>query len=147
MSIDTSGEWWKGSQPNDIKEYLEAYSSDGGYLTEEFALSKCSCDSIEFHLEADDDEGAAKRICTKCKSEHFICDSEEYWEDAEPEEWECIECGSKITNIGVGFALYPDDKEIKWIYVGVRCSKCGILGCFASWKVGYAPSRHLIQKV
>ena len=147
MTIDTSGEWWKGTKPTDIQEYLKAYSSDSGYKAEEFAISKCSCGSLEFELEADDNQGAAKRICLKCKKEHFICDSEEYWDDVEPENWECIECGSHVTNIGVGFSLYPEDKEIKWLYLGVRCTICGILGCFAGWKVGYTPSRHLIKNV
>jgi len=147
MSIDTSGKWWKGSEPSDMEEYLEAYSSDGGCPTEEYAFAKCSCGSVEFELEADDNEGCAKRFCAKCKKEHFICDSEEYWEDAEPERWGCIGCGSHSTNIGVGFALYPEEKEIKWLYVGVRCIKCGILGCFAGWKVGYAPSRQLVGDV
>jgi hypothetical protein len=146
MSIDTSGKWWVGSEPDDIGEYLEAYSADGGYKTEEFRLSRCACGSVQFRLEADDNEGTARRTCAKCQTEHFICDSGEYWEDSEPEEWRCLECKSQHTNVGVGFALYPEDKEVKWLYVGCRCAKCGILGCFAGWKVAYAPSRHLFEQ-
>jgi len=29
MSIDKSSKWWVGTEPEDIKEYLEAYSADG----------------------------------------------------------------------------------------------------------------------
>jgi len=54
---------------------------------------------------------------------------------------------SKHTNVGVAFALYLEDKEIKWLYVGCRCVNCGVLGCFAGWKVGYAPSRQLFDLV
>jgi hypothetical protein len=124
MSIDTSGKWWVGSKPNDIGEFLQAYRSEDGYRTEAFRM----CSSIEFVLEADDNEGTARRTCSKCKAEHFICDSEEHWEDAEPEKWRCVECNSKVTNIGVGFVLYPEDQEVKWLYVGCRCVKCGVLG-------------------
>ena len=146
MSIDTTGKWWIGSEPSDIGRFLEAYSSDGDCKIHEFRLSRCQCGSVEFALTADDDEGVAQRICTKCKSAHFICDSEEFWNDSSPEKWICIECKSDHTNVGVGFSLYPDDHEIKWIYVGCRCAMCGILGCFAGWKVAYTPSRHLIEQ-
>jgi hypothetical protein len=146
MSIDKSGKWWVGNDPQDIGEFLAAYSADA-YPTHEFRISKCTCGSIRFKLEADDNEGTARRTCAACGREHFICDSEEYWEDSEPEALNCIECNSQQANIGVGFSLYPDDAEVKWLYVGYRCADCGVLGCFAGWKVAYAPSRHLFDKV
>lgn len=146
MSINKSGKWWIGSAPQDIEEFLAAYSADA-YATEEFRLASCACGSGEFKLEADDKEGTARRTCSRCGREHFICDSGEYWEDAEPETLSCIECNSQHANIGVGFSLYPDDGEIKWLYVGYRCAKCGVLGCFAGWKVAYAPSRQLFDQV
>lgn len=145
MSIDTTGKWWLGSEPADIREYLVAYTQDG-YPVSDFRLAKCSCGSDIFNMATDDDEGVAKRTCVTCASEHFICDSEEFQEDAKLEEFSCIECGSKQANIGVGFSLY-DDGEIRWLYVGARCVACGILGCFADWKVAYSPSRDLIERV
>jgi hypothetical protein len=144
MPIDDSGKWWKGSDAEDIKGFLAAYSADS-YKTHDFRLSRCSCGSTAFNLEASDDDGVAKRKCTKCKADHFILDSEEFWEDAEPEKWKCIECKGKETNVGVGFSLY-EDGEIKWVYIGCRCTKCHILGCFAGWKIGYSPSRQLLEK-
>ena len=146
MSIDTSGKWWVGSQPEDIKGFLEVYTEDK-YPSNEFRLAKCKCGSVDFNLEADDEEGAAKRTCVKCSKEHYICDSEEYWEETDPETWECVECGSRSTNIGVGFSLYEDKGAIRWLYVGVRCSKCGVLGCFAGWKIAYEPSLQLLEQV
>jgi hypothetical protein len=145
MSIDKSAKWWVGTSAEDIKEYLEAYSADN-YKASVFRLATCSCSHDAFHLLADDDEGCAKRICTSCGREQFICDSDEYWTAASPEEWKCIECGSTKTNIGVGFSLY-EDGEIRWLYVGVRCATCGILGCFAGWKIAYSPSKHLFNEV
>jgi hypothetical protein len=147
VTIDTSGKWWVGSNPEDIDEYLHAYSSEG-YKTNTFRLAKCQCGSTEFELEADDDEGVARRTCTSCRTEHFICDSEKYWEDASPQKCECIECKSTAANVGVGFSLYEDDPTgIRWLYVGVRCAKCGVLGCFAGWKVAEVEALHLMELV
>lgn len=138
MSIDKSGEWWVGASPDDIKQYLDAYSADA-YPANEFRQAKCGCGGETFELFADDDEGCAKRVCTSCREEHFICDSEEYWPEAGPERWKCVECGSTSANVGVGFSLY-EDGEIHWLYVGERCSNCGILGCVTGCKVAYSPS-------
>lgn len=145
MTIDTSGKWWVGSAPEDIEQYLIAYTADA-YPVHEFRLANCACGCADFVLEADDDEGVARRRCAACEREHLICDSAERWEDGAPEQWSC-ECGSRHTNVGVGFSLYPEDSEIKWLYIGCRCSRCGVLGCFAGWKVAYAPSRHLFDQV
>jgi hypothetical protein len=147
MSIETSGKWWVGSEPADIRGFLEPYA-EKGYEVHQFRLSNCECGSTEFRLHADDNEGVAQRVCVKCRAERFICDSGEYWEDAEPEEWRCIECYSDACNIGVGFSQYPDSPtSIKWIYIGVRCARCGILGCFAGWKVGQDGVAHLLDQV
>jgi len=146
MSIDTSGKWWVGSEPADVRGFLEAYAEEG-YEVHQFRLSTCKCGSVEFHLRADDDEGVAQRVCASCKAEHFICDSGEYREDAKLAPWRCIECKSKVCNIGVGFSQYPDSPtSIKWVYIGERCAKCGILGCFAGWKVGQDDVAHLFDQ-
>ena len=145
MGIDKSGKWWIGTSPDDIKEYLEAYTAKG-YPAQAVRQAKCKCGSETLELFADDNEGCAKRVCISCGVEHFICDSGEYWSDATPEKWKCIECASTKANIGVGFSLY-EDGEVRWLYVGERCLNCGILGCFAGWKVGYSPSKQLLGQV
>ena len=145
MAIDKSGQWWKGADPSDIHSYLVDYSADGDPIAE-FRPAVCTCGSLAFHLDADDTEGAAQRTCTKCSQVHFICDSSEYWDEAEPERCACP-CGAESMNIGVGFALYPDDHEVKWLYIGCRCTSCGVLGCYADWKVAYAPSRQILEQV
>ncbi|MFY9660890.1 MAG: hypothetical protein WAJ97_09730 [Terriglobales bacterium] len=144
MSIDKSGKWWIGTSVDDLREYLEAYSADN-YCIHEFRPAKCKCGGETFELLADDDEGCAKRTCTSCAIGKFICDSEEYWSDATPEQWKCIECGSTSANIGVGFSLY-EDGEVRWLYVGERCANCGILGCLAGWKIAYSPSKQLLER-
>ena len=126
MTIDTSGKWWIGSDATDLNEYLNAFSSDGNRV-DDIRLAKCRCRALDFKLWADDGEGTAQRICAVCGSQHFFCDSEEYWAESTPIEWKCVECGSEHANIGVGFSLY-DDGEVRWLYVGERCSSCGVLG-------------------
>jgi len=147
MTIDDSGKWWVGSAPDDIRGFLEAYAEEG-YEVHQFRLARCDCGSLEFHLEADDNEGVACRACAECGHQHYICDSERYWEDAEVETWKCVECDSIESNVGVGFSMYEDDPTaIKWLYVGVRCPKCGVLGCFAGWKIAMGDVLHLLEQV
>lgn len=78
------------------------------------------------------------------KQEHYVCDSHEFWDDESPEMWQCIECQSTSCNVGIGFALYEDKQDIRWVYIGYRCVRCRVLGCFAGWKVGYSPSMQLL---
>jgi hypothetical protein len=47
MSIDKSGEWWVGASPDDIKQYLDAYSADA-YPANEFRQAKCGCGGETF---------------------------------------------------------------------------------------------------
>lgn len=147
MSIDKTGKWWVGDQPSDIREYLEAYGS-AGYKVNEFRLAKCPCGSERFYFWADDDEDCARKQCESCEASSFIGDSEDYWEDANPKQWKCVICKSKakVCNLGVGFSLY-EDGEVRWLYVGQRCVDCGVLGCFAGWKIAYSPSRKLLEQV
>lgn len=144
MAIDDSGEWWKGSLPQDMDEYIRLLSQDH-YQADDFRLSSCDCGSLEFKFDFDKDEGCAKRTCLICESEHFICDSEEFMEDAEFQTWSCVECNSTSTNIGVGYAFRSSD-DIRWLYIVGRCTSCGVLGCYADWKIDYSPSRHLLEQ-
>ena len=146
MTVNTSGKWWVGDQPEDIGNFLRAYASEG-YAVTEFRLSKCQCGSLEFALEADDEEGVARRTCASCSRQHFIGDSGEYWDGAVAETWTCVECQSQCANIGVGFSIYDDDPTgVRWLYVGERCVGCGVLGCFAGWKVARSDALYLLDQ-
>ncbi|MEZ6068456.1 MAG: hypothetical protein R3B90_22700 [Planctomycetaceae bacterium] len=147
MAIDKTGKWWVGSDADDLAEYLSAFTEDG-FLATEFRVAKCDCGSKVFNLAIDSDEGAATRTCAECGHTYFICDSEEYWEDASPKKWKCFgKCNSKTANVCVGFALRDDGKDVHWIYVGTRCSVCGVLGCYGDWKIDYSPSLQLMDSV
>ncbi|WP_225766655.1 hypothetical protein [Inquilinus sp. Marseille-Q2685] len=141
MTIDKTEKYWVGTHPLDIKAYLRAYVESTPISA--FRLAQCPCSSIDFRVEADADEGCVRRSCTRCSTAHFVCDSEEYGAEAELKPWRC-KCRSDQANIGVGFSLH-DNGDVRWLYVGLRCRKCGTLGCIADWKVGYGPSGHLLD--
>jgi hypothetical protein len=68
-----------------------------------------------------------------------------YWEDADPEAVACP-CGTKVYEVTVAFS-HREDSSVKWITVGHRCTKCGVLGSAVDWKVDYSPTEHLYQQV
>jgi hypothetical protein len=145
MAIDKSGKWWWGDGPQDLRDYLVAYSEDNCLATE-FRLAMCACGSLVFSSEIDAHEGVARRKCVGCGIEHFLCDSQEVWDDASPKPWKCgTRCKSREANICIGFALRDDHQDIRWVYLGMRCTKCGVLGCYAEWKIDYSPSLHLLD--
>lgn len=147
LTIDTSGKWWVGTEADDLREYLIAYEAEG-YPVHETRICICGCGSKSFEFKADRDEGCAQRICASCGAAHFIGDSEEYWEEAEPEAWKCG-CGCKTCNVGVGFSLHKagwgKKPDVRWVSIGNRCTNCGTLGSFADWKIDYGPSHHLLD--
>ncbi|MBA3461348.1 MAG: hypothetical protein H0T46_15400 [Deltaproteobacteria bacterium] len=107
--------------------------------------ASCVCGQSVFALVVDADEGCAQRACTCCRRTHFVCDSGEYWEDAEPENFVC-RCGSSSFELAVAFS-HGNHTTVKWITVGNRCTKCGILGSAVDWKVDYEPTAHLYNEV
>jgi len=149
--INKSGKWWKGENFKDIKEYLmNLYEQDTGKPLRKILQSKCSCGGLLFSLIFESNEGIAKRVCIKCKKEHFICDSGKYWDDAlkksKPIELKCIECNNKSHEVGVGFE-YLKNGDIKWVTIGARCDKCGLLSSPVDWKIDYSPTKYLEKQV
>jgi hypothetical protein len=141
MAIDTSGKWWRGSSFADLAEYIRILTADS-YPATHVVRSICICQNTIFRLTADQEEGCAQRTCTSCRKTAFIGDSADYWADATPRKVRCL-CKNTTFEIGVGFAL-RDQRDVKWITVGQRCIKCGILGSYVDWKVDYSPSTHLL---
>lgn len=141
MAIDTSGKWWKGEDFADLTEYLRSYCEDP-YPADLIVQSVCSCGHAVFRLQGDREEGCARRICAACKAAAFICDSGEYWDEAEPIPLSCVECRGRQFEVGVAFSKRADG-DIRWITIGERCVRCGVLGSFMDWKIDYGPTDHL----
>ncbi|MDN3354025.1 hypothetical protein [Actinomadura sp. DC4] len=146
MAIDTTGEWWSGETAGDIADYLEELAP-GGYPVDEVVESRCAeCSGTVFSLELDPSSTCARRTCGGCGSVAYMLDSEEYWMDGDdgPQTIACS-CGATCFETSVGFNR-REDREIRWVSIGLRCVQDGILGCCADWKIGYAPSLHLLDR-
>ena len=145
MALRKEGKYSYGDSQLDIRDELIAYSKDG-YPAVHFADAVCACGGNVFNLLLDDNEGAAVRKCVDCKAEHPIGDSDEYLEDAELEECECP-CGSGAFEITAGVALYQGSEDVKWLYIGCRCVKCGLTACYGDWKNEYIGFREFLHRV
>lgn len=133
MAIDTSTEHWKGENFDDLVEYLQVYSADG-YPAETFFPCVCAaCGHRFFKLRVDQDEGCARRICGHCGDEAFIANSEEYWHAAQPKSVKCA-CRNRTFEVAVAYAV-KSTGDIRWVYVGHRCEKCGTLGTAVDWRM------------
>lgn len=145
VAINTSGKWWTGSAPEDIEDYLRAYSADG-YPVARVIIAECrDCGSRSFSVRVDDVEGCAERTCTECGRTELMSDSAKFVDHAELEGAQCP-CGGEIFNVAGGFAL-RDNGDIRWVYVGLRCQADGVLGCYGEWKIDYSPTSHLFTQV
>lgn len=142
MAIDTSGEYWRGTDHADLAEYLRDFAA-GGYAVDDVAESVCaSCGGRRFRVHADDEAGCVRRTCVDCAAEAFVADSADAVEDATLEECECP-CGAGEFAVAVGFARLRDG-EVRWVSIGLRCLADGTLGVYADWKIDYGPSTHLL---
>ncbi len=143
--IDRSGQWWKGEDFGDLTQYLNEFTAEN-YPADRIGRSVCgACGGTGFRLSFDDEEGGAQRTCVACGASAFLGDSEEYWDDAEPDDAECP-CGGEQFEVGVAFSL-RDDGDVRWITVGGRCVACGVLGVYTDWKIDYSPTGHLFAAV
>jgi hypothetical protein len=133
MSLKKMGKYWYGTTQADLHLEIVRYSKANGYPASKATDSICTCANRTFKLETDEVEGAAKRTCTTCGSQHLMGDSAEYIEGAELEPHECV-CGSQEFELRSGVALYEQSNDVCWYYIGCRCVRCNLVGVFADWK-------------
>jgi hypothetical protein len=133
MALKKRGKYRYGDSQADIREELLRYSKSNGYLAHHFADAICKCGGKLFRLSLDDTEGAAVRMCNSCATEHPIGDSAEYLEEAELQECACP-CGGEDFEVAVGLSLYEDSEDVRWLYLGCRCPRCGLTAVYGDWK-------------
>jgi hypothetical protein len=107
-----------------------------GYPVGPVLQSVCACGGATFRLDGDREEGCARRTCLACGRSAFLGDSGEFWADARPARCICPECAGEAHEVGVGFSLRADG-DVRWLTVGQRCVRCGVLGSFVDWKIDY----------
>ena len=133
MTLTKRGKYWFGETAEDVRGEMVRYSTANAYPAVRFAGSVCSCGGIHFRLETDEDDGLARRTCIGCGNTHLMGDSAEYADDAHPEGHECV-CGNDVFALESGVALYDGSNDVRWYYIGCRCSQCRLVGVFADWK-------------
>lgn len=140
------GKYRYGDSQADIRDELLRYSKLNAYPTQQFADARCNCGARSFRLRLDDTAGAAVRACLVCKSEHSIADSGDFLAEAALEECACP-CGREEFEITVGLSLYDDSEDVRWLYIGCRCAKCGITAVYGDWKNEFSGYQQLLAKV
>lgn len=146
MTLHKRGKHYYGDSQADIRDEVLRYSQLNEYVAQHFANALCKFGSKTFKLALDDNEGAAIRIYSQCNTEHAIGDSEDFLEDATPEECACP-CGTESFEITIGVSLYDESEDVKWLYLGCRCSKCGLTAVYGDWKDEYIGYRELLARV
>ena len=146
MALTNRGGYRYGDSQIDIQEELMRYSESNGYIVQHSANARCACNGTAFQLTVDDRAGAAIRTCVACKSQHPIADSNDYLDGAQLEECACL-CGGEIFEITVGVSLYDDSDDVRWLYLGCRCPKCGLTAVYGDWKNEFNGYRELLSRV
>ncbi|MBC8134710.1 MAG: hypothetical protein H8F28_02350 [Fibrella sp.] len=139
MALVTRGKYEYGSGPEDIHLVVARYSVENGYPAEHFADSVCECGGRAFQLALDDGAGVAARTCVECKATLILGDGDEYVEEAELQDRVCP-CRSDTFEVAVGVAPYAGSDDVRWLYVGCRCTACNLTAVYGDWKnefIGY----------
>jgi hypothetical protein len=129
--------------PDDLAGYIREYAADGHPVAEVIDAVCAECNGATFRVLAGED--CAVRLCTFCGNEHYLLDSADVWDSAEPAECECP-CGGEEFSVAAGFGR-NDGGDIDWAYIGLRCLRDGAHGVYADWKIDYAPAEHLLGLV
>jgi hypothetical protein len=146
MALKKRGKYRYGDGQTDIRAELIRYSKKNSYLAHQFADATCKCGGNLFGLALDDNAGAAVRTCVACNTEHPIGDSDEFLGEAELGECACP-CGSEAFEITIGVSLYDDSEDVRWLYLGCRCPKCGLTAVYGDWKNEFNGYQQLLARV
>ena len=142
--IDKSRDYWYGDSADDINEYLREYSECSSIEVKSVICNNCGNDAL--HLRVDQKEDAIRVKCPKCGYKKILLDCEEIWQNAKPRLRKCPECETKEYNIRAGF-VRRENGSVKWVYIGNRCTNCGLLGSYLDWKVSYEPTDEMEKNI
>ena len=146
MTLTKRGDYRYGEGHADIREELLRYSQLNGYPAEHFANAACPCGGRVFRLLLDDLEGAAIRACIACGADHPIGDSDEYLAEVTLGTCACP-CGGEEFEITAAVSLYTGTSDVKWLYLGCRCTFCGLTAVYGDWKNEFIGYREFLARV
>lgn len=115
----------------DIRQEIERYSAENGFPANDFEPLVCDCGCEEFTLFSDARGGGALAVCAECEMNLSIYDSADFIEDIGQN---ICECGHDRLYLMTGMAHYPDTVDVRWVYVGAKCTACGLVGVFVDWE-------------
>jgi len=136
-----------GDNHEDLRAEILNHSKDNGYPVDHFGDAICkTCTSKVFRVALDDSAGCAERHCISCENRHFIGDSSDYADEAELEDCSCP-CESEEFEVAVGLHLYSGSKDVKWLYLGLRCTACGLVAVYGDWKNEFEGYEALLARI
>ncbi len=143
--IDKTKTYWHGDCADDIDEYLKEYTEALDIDIKSVICHSCGCETLVLHI--DFDEEAIQVKCPKCGEKKILLDCQEVWEDAKPRLLKCPICKtSKEHNLKVGF-IRRKNGNVKWVYIGTRCTNCGVLASCLDWKISYEPTDEMEKNI
>lgn len=146
MSITKKDGYSYGENHQDLIEELKQFSAKS-YPIDHSANSVCSCGNDTFSVDLNEEQGVAIRKCIECGAEHVMGDSKKYLHEAEEiYEMECL-CGNQSFKVTSGVSLYEKTEDVRWFYIGLLCTECQCMGCYADWKNEFIGYKKLLDNV
>lgn len=142
--IDRTARYWTGDSPDDIAEWLAAYTEIPNLDVKPVICNQCGGNT--FTIRVDPDEGVMQVTCTSCNTKKRLLDSDEIWKDCSPRSVRCRICKERTNNVQVAFHR-RDNGDVKWVYIGNRCTGCGTLGSYTDWSIDYSPTDEMEQNI
>jgi hypothetical protein len=128
----------------ELRRAVEEFEA-GGYPVDRVVFSTCSCGGETFLVVLEDEVGVAARICIACEEEAALADSDDHFDDVESVSQAECRCGNDEFRVATGFAL-DEHGEVRWVSIGMRCTRDGLAGVYVDWKIDYLPSAHLLAQ-
>lgn len=133
MAPTQIGEHWVGESHDDLQMVLQLFSEEGDKPVDRFNDVVCECGHDSFRVSIDEEAKCAVRTCIECDESHFITQNEKSLEVAELNQCDCF-CGEQAFQFSAAMTLLSNRHHIDWLYLGLRCTACGVMGCYADWQ-------------
>jgi hypothetical protein len=146
MALKKRGKHRYGDSQLDIREEISRFSIENKFLTDRYADSVCKCGGRIFGVQLDDEAGAALRTCAACGDQQPIADSGQYLDEAKLVACTCP-CGMDKFEVTVGVSLYENSDDVRWLYLGFRCTSCGLTAVYGNWKNEFTGYKALLAMV